>query len=155
MTKGFKGSTLLPVLYCPRTKSDSLSTKYLWYCWKFIWLSPMGMSSVKQGIADAWTLKKFAQNLLIISGRGSIDSQLIEIEICKWGGRGGQGSINSQLREDPQRVLIPGGVNWQPTDRGSTANWVMICSLLREHLQRVLILRVGSMDSPVRELRED
>ena len=50
----------------------------------------MGMSSVKQGIAVVWNLKNFTQNLLIVGGGGgSIDSQLREVEMCRWGGRGG------------------------------------------------------------------
>ena len=55
----------------------------------FIGLSPMGMSSVKQGMRFGWNVKNFAQNLLISprSTRGQSTANL-EVGICRWGGRG-------------------------------------------------------------------
>ena len=83
---------------------------------------------------------------------GSIDCQLIEVEICRWGGRGGgQLTANSEriwrecwsLGVDQQPTqrgsaesVDPWGFNWQPTQRGSTANSERIHRQLREDLQR-------------------
>ena len=59
----------------------------------------MGMSSVKQGMWFGWNVKNFAQNLLIVprstcrwgGGQSTVNSERIcrEVEICRWGGRGG------------------------------------------------------------------
>ena len=67
-------------------------------------LSPMGLSSVKQDMWFGWNVKNFAQNLLICpgstqKGRGSMTPNL-EVVICRWEGREGRGSIDSQVRED-------------------------------------------------------
>ena len=59
----------------------------------------MGMSSVKQDVWFGWNVKNFAQNLLISprstqkGGQSTVKSERIcrEVEICRWGGRGGEG----------------------------------------------------------------
>ena len=100
------------------------------------------MSSVKQGIAEVVGMWRILLKICWSSQDqhggevgGLIDSQLREVEICRWGGRGGEGGqstansdrICSQLTEDPHSV-DPGGVNWQPTQTGSAAKSERICT---------------------------
>ena len=92
------------------------------------WTFPYGNVLCEARRVVWFECEEFAQNLLIVpdqhggvdqqrtqrlsfvgggGGQSALNSERMcrEVEICRWGGRGG-GSINSELREDPQTLEL-------------------------------------------------